>query len=58
MDLAAFRMKELEVDRLDGNGRPVFRHRRGLRALLARLAAWRNRQLQHPENHRPSDRAS
>jgi len=56
--LTSFRLDEIETDRLDANGRPIFRHRRGLRAALARLAAWRDRQLQHPENQRPSDRAS
>jgi hypothetical protein len=60
MDLAAFRMKELEVDHVDAQGRPVFRHRRSLRAVLARLRerwdAARTRANPEPFQ-RPSDRA-
>lgn len=59
MDLAAFRMKEIEVDHLDADGRPVFRHRSGLRALLARLrTSWADHARRaNAEHTRPTDRA-
>ena len=60
MRLTAFDLREIEADRQDANGLPIFRHKRGLRAVLARLgdrwdAAWARA---NPEAfQRPSDRA-
>lgn len=57
MSLKAFDLGEVEQDRVDANGRPVFRHRRGWRALWARLSERWAGATTPLENTRPSDRA-